>query len=205
MIAELLEHLGGEGVEFAVDGNDIIFDAPLHLDREELIAMIAPRKAAIIAYIRSRSGQHNETTTAVVDRSADDFRDDASVAEADDDDDGEDDADPPAFTFDASVLEGLGDWDDESAVLWTPDAKHCPRCRSGAIWTSAADKTRCTNCSPPERSMKLLEMASVIRRRLRIPPRVSSVALLQAMRDRRNWRRPAEPEHTRAIQRSKPR
>lgn len=188
-VAELLEHWTAQGVEFAVDGADVVFDAPTDVDLDALADALRPRKHAIVAYLSGRGGEQNTAATAVADGLGDDVRDDGGLVSANEDD-AVAETDPPAHLFDASVLEGLGSWDDEAAVPWTSESKHCPRCGSAATWESAASKTRCTICAPPERSRRMLEEATQIRRRLRIAPPLCAVALCEAMRGRRYWRSP---------------
>jgi hypothetical protein len=189
MISELLEHWASMGCEFAVDGGDVVFDAPADIDLDELAAAIQPRKAAVVAYLQSRSGEATadagNTATAVIEPP----RNDAAIATSDE----RDGSDAKTITHGVYAAEedGIALWDDESAVLWTEQNKHCPRCRSAAIWVSIAGTTRCTVCSPPERSRQILETAEQFRRRLGIVSPLAANVLLGAMRGRRHWRPPA--------------
>lgn len=52
MIADLLEHWTGRGVEFAVVGDDLCYDAPADVDIDAMLDAVRPRKEAIVQHLR---------------------------------------------------------------------------------------------------------------------------------------------------------
>ena len=52
MITDLLEYWTAQGVEFAVVGDDLCYEAPADVDIDAMLAALRPRKEAIVKHLR---------------------------------------------------------------------------------------------------------------------------------------------------------
>jgi hypothetical protein len=86
---------------------------------------------------------------------------------------------PAAPVADLGERVDLGEQVDVGEVI---DPPPCPRCGRLEMWQTATGNWRCLRCDPPKTSMRLLERAQGMRRRLGIPANLEADRTLADLR-----------------------